>query len=106
MSQMIQGVKEYVGLFLGFTLVLYLTPTKEYRGYLRFFLEMLLVLFCLRPMVAVTGLNWEKSWEKTYRSFYQEMKKREEEAAEMEYLDWGYINELTEQTEESGESWD
>ena len=103
MSQIIQWVKEYVGLFLGVTLILYLTPTKEYRGYLRFFLEMLLVLFCLRPMVVIAGLNLEKNWKKTYQSFYEEMEKREQEAADMEYLDWGYINELEKHTEEQEE---
>lgn len=100
MTQVVQWVKEYVGLFLGFTLVLYMTPSKEYRGYLRFFMEMLLVLFCLRPMVSFAGLDIEKTWRKTYQSFYQEMEQRKEEAENMLYLDEGYIRVLEEHAEE------
>ena len=54
-------------------------------------------------MVVISGLNLEKNWKKTYQSFYEEMEKREQEAADMEYLDWGYINELEKHTEEQEE---
>lgn len=92
MNAIVTWVKEYVGLFLAFTLVLYVIPSVEYRGYLRFFLEMLLVLFCLRPMVEVSHLQVQKEWEETYRSFYEEMEKREKEALDMSYLDQNYID--------------
>ncbi len=103
MSALSQWVKEYIGLFLACTLVLYVIPSNEYRGYLRFFLEMILVLFCLRPMVALSHLDLEDDWEKTYRSFYEEMELREREAEDMSYLDWGYIDTLTSLSEEQEE---
>lgn len=94
MSAIIQWMKEYVGLFLAFTIVLYMIPSREYRGYLRFFLELVLVLFCLRPMVELSQSDIKRNWDKTYLSFYEEMKKREKEAEEMLYLDMDYINVL------------
>lgn len=100
MSEIVQWVKEYVSLFLAFTLVLYVIPSNEYRGYLRFFLEMVLVLFCLRPILQLSHLDLQKQWENTYHSLYEEMMRREEEATEMSYLDWGYIDTLTEHKEE------
>ena len=100
MNEIVQWVKEYVSLFLAFTLVLYVIPSNEYRGYLRFFLEMVLVLFCLRPILQLSHLDLQKQWENTYHSLYEEMEKRQEEALEMSYLDWGYIETLTEHSEE------
>lgn len=100
MSAIVEWVKEYVSLFLAFTLVLYVIPSNEYRGYLRFFLEMVLVLFCLRPLLETTHLNLQEQWEDTYYSLYEEMEKREEEAMEMVFLDDGYIKALLEHSEE------
>ena len=100
MSGIVEWVKEYVSLFLAFTLVLYVIPSNEYRGYLRFFLEMVLVLFCLRPLLETTHLNLQEQWEDTYHSLYEEMEKREEEAMEMVFLDDGYIKTLLEHSEE------
>lgn len=103
MSALVQWVKEYVGLFLACTLVLYVIPSNEYRGYLRFFLEIILVLFCLHPMIAISHMDIQDDWERTYRSFYEELELREQEAKEMVYLDWGYINKLAEHSEEQEE---
>ena len=100
MSAIVEWVKEYVSLFLAFTLVLYVIPSNEYRGYLRFFLEMVMVLFCLRPLLETTHLNLQEQWEDTYQSLYEEMEKREEEAMEMVFLDDGYIKALLEHSEE------
>lgn len=100
MNEIVQWVKEYISLFLAFTLVLYVIPSNEYRGYLRFFLEMVLVLFCLHPLLGLSHLDLQDRWESTYHSLYEEMEKREEEALQMSYLDWGYIDTLMEHREE------
>lgn len=100
MNEIVEWVKEYVSLFLAFTLVLYVIPSKEYRGYLRFFLEMVLVLFCLRPLLQLSHLNLQEQWENTYHSLYEEMIQREQEAMEMSYLDQGYLDALVEHSEE------
>lgn len=100
MNEIVEWVKEYVSLFLAFTLVLYVIPSKEYRGYLRFFLEMVLVLFCLRPLLQLSHLNLQEQWENTYHSLYEEMIQREQEAVEMSYLDQGYLDALMEHSEE------
>ena len=100
MNEIVQWVKEYISLFLAFMLVLYVIPSNEYRGYLRFFLEMVLVLFCLRPLLGLSYLDLQDRWESTYHSLYEEMEKREEEALQMSYLDWGYIDTLMEHREE------
>ncbi len=91
MNQVVQWMKEYVGLFLAFSLVLYVLPEQSYRGYIRFFLELILVLFCLRPVVHISSSGFEKRWNETYQSFLQEMKQREEEAESLSFVDEDYI---------------
>lgn len=91
MNGIIEFLREYVGLFLIFTVVLYVIPSEQYRGYLRFFLEMVLVMFCLQQFLTLGKGDAEKNWEKAYQSFYDEMERRRTEAEEMEYLDMEYV---------------
>ncbi len=91
MSALLAFLREYVVLFLIFTVALYVIPSEQYRGYLRFFLEMALVMFCLQRILQAGGKDPKQKWEAYYRSFYEEMEQRKTEAEEMEYLDMEYV---------------
>lgn len=97
---MITWVKDYIVLFLVFTLVLYLLPSQEYRGYIRFFLELVLVLFCLLPLLGIRDKEFQVRWDETYQSFYEQMEQRHQEAEAMEFLNQEYLDAITEGQEE------
>ena len=97
---MITWVKDYIVLFLVFTLVLYLLPSQEYRGYIRFFLELVLVLFCLLPLLGIRDKEFQVRWGETYQSFYEQMEQRHQEAESMEFLNKEYLDAITEGQEE------
>ena len=97
---MITWVKDYIVLFLVFTLVLYLLPSQEYRGYIRFFLELVLVLFCLLPLLGIRDKEFQVRWDETYQSFYEQMEQRNREAEAMEFLNQEYLDAITEGQEE------
>ncbi|MDD7177985.1 MAG: stage III sporulation protein AF [Lachnospiraceae bacterium] len=97
---MITWVKDYIVLFLAFTLVLYLLPSQEYRGYIRFFLELVLVLFCLLPLLGIRDKEFQVRWDETYQSFYEQMEQRHQEAESMEFLNQEYLDAITEGQEE------
>lgn len=97
---MITWVKDYIVLFLVFTLVLYLLPSQEYRGYIRFFLELVLVLFCLLPLLGIRDKEFQVRWDETYQSFYEQMEQRHREAESMEFLNQEYLDAITEGQEE------
>jgi hypothetical protein len=73
-------------------------PSEQYRGYLRFFLEMVLVLFCVQQFLSLGNSNIKQTWENSYQSFYREMEQRKQEAQDLEFLDEEYVAEF--QTEE------
>ena len=97
---MITWVKDYIVLFLVFILVLYLLPSQEYRGYIRFFLELVLVLFCLLPLLGIRDKEFQVRWDETYQSFYEQMEQRHREAESMEFLNKEYLDAITEGQEE------
>lgn len=97
---MITWVKDYIVLFLVFTLVLSLLPSQEYRGYIRFFLELVLVLFCLLPLLGIRDKEFQVRWDETYQSFYEQMEQRHQEAESMEFLNQEYLDAITEGQEE------
>ena len=97
---MITWVKDYIVLFLVFTLVLYLLPSQEYRGYIRFFLELVLVLFCLLPLLGIRDKEFQVRWDETYQSFYEQMEQRHQKAESMEFLNQEYLDAITEGQEE------
>ena len=84
---MLVWVKAYISLFLIFAMLLYLLPSDVYRRYLRFFLEMILVLFCLTSVLGIGKGDYE--WEK-----------RKEEAESYSFLDENYVNAIVQGQEE------
>lgn len=92
MNDILLFLKEYVGMFLIFTIVLAVIPARQYRGYLRFFMEMVLVLFCLRQFLHLGSGRMEEQWNKSFSSFYEEISRRKEEGERMEYLDENYVS--------------
>lgn len=89
---MLAWMKSYIGLFLIFTMILYLLPSQDYRRYLRFFLEMVLVLFCITSLLTAGGKEKEKRWDQGFAHFYQEWEKRKQEAETMSFVDQAYLD--------------
>ena len=93
-------VKAYISLFLIFAMLLYLLPSDVYRRYLRFFLEMILVLFCLTSVLGIGKGNYEQRWNQAFRGYYEEWERRKEEAESYSFLDENYVNAIVQGQEE------
>ena len=97
---MIAWIKAYISLFLIFAMFLYLLPAGQYRRYLRFFLEMVLVLFCLTSILGIGKKDYEKQWNKTFSQYYAQWEQRKKEAEDYSYLDQNYIDAVVNGQEE------
>ena len=97
---MLVWVKAYISLFLIFAMLLYLLPSDVYRRYLRFFLEMILVLFCLTSVLGIGKGNCEQRWNQAFRGYYEEWERRKEEAESYSFLDENYVNAIVQGQEE------
>lgn len=97
---MIAWIKTYISLFLIFAMFLYLLPSGQYRRYLRFFLEMVLVLFCLTSILGIGKQDYEKQWNQTFSQYYAQWEQRKKEAEDYSYLDQNYIDAVVNGQEE------
>jgi hypothetical protein len=92
---MIAFIKEYVGLVLLVTVILYLLPSEQYRRYLRFFLELVLVLFLVQRILSLGNDSFLQSWEGSWKEFLAVMEQRRQEAEDMEFLEPDYVEKFT-----------
>lgn len=97
---MIAWIKAYISLFLIFAMFLYLLPSGQYRRYLRFFLEMVLVLFCLTSILEIGERDYEKQWNQAFYKYYAQWEERKQEAEDYSYLDQDYIDAVVKGQEE------
>ena len=99
-DDVIAWIKAYISLFLIFAMFLYLLPSGQYRRYLRFFLEMVLVLFCLTSILGIGKKDYEKQWNQTFSQYYAQWEQRKKEAEDYSYLDQNYIDAVVNGQEE------
>ena len=91
MDFILQWVKKIIILFLFLSTFLYMVPNQTYKKYIRFFMEMILVVTILVPIIEYVYQSKNISFDDTYHGIVQEMKRREQEAQEYAYLDEDYI---------------
>lgn len=103
MEELFSWIQRFVVLCLLFGAVSYLIPEESYKKYLRFFMEMLLVLFLLKPLFSLSGGKWEGRFEDHYEHFYEELEERQREGETFAFLDENYISYLLTAGQDDGE---
>lgn len=91
METLFLWIQRFVVLCLLFSAVSYLIPEESYKKYLRFFMELLLVLFLLKPFASMAGGDWERRFQSYYEQFCGEMEMRQREGENFAFLDENYI---------------
>lgn len=95
MEFLFSWIEKYIVIFLLFAVMSYLIPQETYRKYIRFFMQLVFVLLLVAPIFSLLFKGEVKDQEKFYRSFIEEMERREKEAEELSFLDESYIDYAT-----------
>ncbi len=97
MERLLEWMRGIVLLFFLLSALLYFVPREVYKKYIRFFMEMVLVLAILLPVIKL--FYEEDSFDKMvhYDEFWQEISNLKTDMEHMEYLQNEYYTEQYEQ---------
>ena len=90
MEAVLEWMKGIVILFVVLTALLWLVPKEQYKKYIRFFMELLIVLAVIRP---VTGLiDFDGTFDEKIRNsqFMQEMENLRLDTAKLDFMQQDY----------------
>ncbi|MBO5372019.1 MAG: stage III sporulation protein AF [Lachnospiraceae bacterium] len=90
MTGIIEWVKNYSMVFLLLTVITSLTAKKEYKRYIQFFVEMLLVVTLITPVLSATGRSEDFFDKISYDSFWQGLDSIKNDQEKLEFLDDEY----------------
>lgn len=97
MENIIDWIKGIVILFVVLAAFLYLVPNKQYKKYIQFFMEMIIVIAVITPVSKVVYANEDFEEMIHYTQFWQEMENAQKDAGKMEFLQTDYYKQEYEQ---------
>ena len=87
MAGVVEWVKSYSLVFLFMTVLTTAVAKKEYRKYIQIFVEIILVLTLLDPLLELTGRSEDLFEKISYDSFFQGLEEMKKDQAKMEFMD-------------------
>lgn len=97
MENVIDWIKGIVILFVVLAAFLYLVPNKQYKKYIQFFMEMIIVIAVITPISKVVYANNDFEEMIHYTQFWQEMENAQKDAAKMGFWKTDYYKKEYEQ---------
>lgn len=101
MEGVVEWVKNYSMVFLLMTVLCSMTAKKEYRQYIQFFVEMILVIALVTPLLSLLGKNDDFFEKIAYDSFWQGLDSIRMDQEKVEFLNGEHYVEYYENTIES-----
>lgn len=83
---MISYIRGFIALFLLLTVLLHLSPGKNYQKYIRFFAELILTIALLTPLLSIVCDSGEFLKLVNYEEFAEELGEMSNDMQQMEYL--------------------
>ena len=90
MENVLGWIKGIVILFVVLAAFLYLVPNKQYKKYIQFFMEMIIVIAVITPISKVVYANEDFEEMIHYTQFWQEMENVQKDAGRMDFLKTDY----------------
>lgn len=90
MEHIVDWVKNYILVFFLMMILLSLTAKKEYKSYIRFFMEMVLVVTIVTPLLGLFGKSEDFMDKIEYDSFWQELNTLQADEKKMNYINEEY----------------
>ena len=87
MAGVVEWVKSYSLVFLFMTVLTTAVAKKEYRKYIQIFVEIILVLTLLDPLLELTGRSEDLFEKISYDSFFQGLEEMKKDQAKMDFMD-------------------
>lgn len=98
MTGITEWVKNYSMVFLLLTIISSLAAKKEYRQYIQFFIEVLLVVMLVTPFFQAAGMSEDFFDKISYDSFWQGLDSIKQDQEKLEFLDDAYYVQYYEET--------
>ncbi len=93
MSGIVEWVKNYSLVFFLMTILTSMTAKKEYRKYIQLFVEIILVITLISPLLRVSGKSEELFGKISYDSFWQGLAGLKKDQEKVDFLNEGdYIS--------------
>lgn len=90
MQAVLEWMKGVVILFVILTALMYLVPQKQYKKYVQFFVEMIIVIAVISPVAKIVYANEDFSKKIEYTEFWQEMENLQKDVSKMEFMQSDY----------------
>ena len=87
MAGVVEWVKSYSLVFLFMTVLTTAVAKKEYQKYIQIFVEIILVLTLLDPLLELTGRSEDLFEKISYDSFFQGLEEMKKDQAKMDFMD-------------------
>lgn len=100
MEGVVEWVKNYSMVFLLMTVLCSMTAKKEYRQYIQFFVEMILVIALVSPLLSLLGKSDDFFEKIAYDSFWQGLDSIRMDQEKVEFLNGEHYVEYYENTME------
>lgn len=97
MESILGWIKGIVILFVVLSALMYLVPQKQYKKYIQFFIEMLIVVAIITPVSKVIYANEDFEEMIKYSQFWQELENMQKDTDKMEFLQSDYYKQEYEQ---------
>ena len=97
MQQILDWIKGIVILFVVLSALLYLVPKKQYKKYIQFFMEMIIVIAVITPITKIVYANEDFEEMIQYSEFWQEMENVQKDADKMEFVQTDYYKQQYEE---------
>lgn len=90
MSGVVEWVKNYSMVFLLMTVLTSAAAKKEYRKYIQLFVEIVLVITLINPLLNVTGKSEDLFEKISYDSFFQSLEGIKKDKEKLDFLNEDY----------------
>lgn len=87
MAGVVEWVKSYSLVFLFMTVLTTAVAKKEYQKYIQIFVEIILVLTLLDPLLELTGRSEDLFEKISYDSFFQGLEEMKKDQEKMDFMD-------------------
>ncbi len=90
MTRIVEWVQNYSMVFLLMTVITSVTAKKEYRKYIRLFVEIILVITLVNPLLSATGKSEDLFEKISFDSFWQNLEGLQMDREKMDFLNEDY----------------
>lgn len=90
MSELVEWVKNYSMVFLLLTVLGSVAAKQEYRKYIQIFIEIILVIALLDPVLGAAGKSGELFEKMSFESFWQGLESVKKDSGKMDFLNDDY----------------